>query len=189
MSGQNQNEAPEGLELVFAEDGGRKFLLGQSFKLKSGYLNAGGRIHRTIVIRNEYFDAKLQLLLLRTGLRQTILGLEPRIVDFQGTNLIFKRLGVKCDMLGVANDQIGYFLRVSDPAPCFVRTKDKTFISRARDAYLELAKNAQPFQKWAKTVGLAGRIPEIKKGVEAESNLIRQYAASWGNPQSLQKPH
>ena len=43
------------------------------------YVRAGGTVHRTIVVSDEYFDPQLQLLLLRTGMRQVILGLEPLI--------------------------------------------------------------------------------------------------------------
>jgi hypothetical protein len=138
------------------------------------YIRAGGSVHRTIVVGEEYFDPKLQLLLLRTGMRQSILGLEPLVAHRLDIAAAKRNLGVDCDMLGIANNRIGYFIRLS-PAPCIARTTNKKFIRQAWETYRDMSKDAHAFQEWARQRSFADRIPEMLPDIEEECRLITEF--------------
>ena len=139
------------------------------------YVRSGGCVHRTIVVGEEYFSPELQLILLRTGMRQTILGIEPAVAHRLDVAPAIRDLGVHCDMLGVANNRIGYFIRLS-PAPCMVRTTNKRFIGRAWETYRALSHDGHPFQEWLRQRSFADRLDPMLPQIEEEARLISEYA-------------
>ena len=139
------------------------------------YIRAGGTVHRTIVVSEEFFDPQLQLLLLRTGMRQSILGLEPLIAHRLDIAAAVRTLGVDCDMLGIANNRIGYFIRLA-PGPSMVRTTDKSFIGRAWETYRDMARDGHSFQAWLSERSFADRVREILPEIEEEARLITECA-------------
>jgi hypothetical protein len=143
------------------------------------YQRSGGTVHRTIVVGDEYFNPDLRTILLRTAMRQTILGFEPLIAHRIDVAQCIKRLGVNCDMLGVANNRIGYFIRLS-PAPCMVRTTNKHFIGRAWDTYQELAREGSPFEEWLRGRSFHEHVRAIRSDVELEAELIWEFAEGPG---------
>jgi hypothetical protein len=139
-------------------------------------IQAGGIVNRTFVIGDEYFDPQLQLVIMRTGMRQTMLGFEPLIAHCRDISSATRQLRVDCDMFAVANNQVADFIRMK-PAPCVVRTTDKKFIGRAWQTYQEFAKVGQPFQEWLKGRSFAGRLEPLMPDIEEECRLITEYAA------------
>lgn len=93
-------------------------------------IKAGGMVHRTFVIGEEYFDPQMQIIIIRTGMRQTMLGFEPLIAHCRDIAGASRTLKVDCDMFAVVNNNVADFLRMN-PAPCVARTTIKKYIGRA----------------------------------------------------------
>jgi hypothetical protein len=141
-------------------------------------VRAGGKVNRTIVVGDEFFDPELQLLLLRTGMRQAILGIAPFIAHYSDIARTSKRMGIDCVMLTIVNNRVVYFPRFK-PVPCMIRTTNKRFIDRALETYRDLSQGLQPFEEWLKHRSLADLIQHILPEVEAECRLIEEYASAW----------
>jgi hypothetical protein len=140
-------------------------------------INAGGVVHRTFVIGDEYFDPRLQLIIMRTGMRQTLLGFEPLVAHCRDIAAVSRDLGVECDMFAVANNRVADFIRMS-PAPCVARTTNKKFIGRGWQTYQELAKRGRPFQDWLKGRSFADRLDSLLPEIEEECRLINEFASA-----------
>lgn len=147
------------------------------------YINSGGTVNRTIVVGDEYFDPQLQLLLVRTAMRQTILGFEPLVAHRLDIAGVSHTLGIDCNMLTIVNNRVAYFPRL-DPAPCMIRTTNKKFIGRAWETYRDLAHHARPFQRWLSGCSFADRVRDILPEIEEECRLITEYAGASRSPKT-----
>lgn len=139
------------------------------------YIKAGGSVHRAMIVSDEFFDHHHQLLLIHTCMRQTLLGFEPVVAFPNDLAHARNMLGVDCDMIGIVNNRIGYFIRIN-PLPCMVRTTDKKFIGRGWEAHREMCREAVPFEKWLSGCSFAHRRNEVIAAVEDECRLISEYA-------------
>lgn len=139
------------------------------------YARRGGTVNRLMVISGEFFDPMHQLLLMRTCLRQTLLGFEPSVAFPSDIGHALNILQVDCDMIGIVNNRIGYLIRMG-PAPVMVRTTEKTVIGRAWAAHREMSRGAVQFETWLRSCPFSDRRREVIADVEAECNLIHSYA-------------
>lgn len=139
------------------------------------YKNRGGKIYRTFVVSDEYFREEHRITLIRTCLRESILGFEPYIAHRHDIDHCVKDLGISCTMFNVANSKIAYFTRV-DPVPCILRTEEQKYITAARKAFLEFRKNNMSFQNWLKKSPFSIVDKSIYEEIEREAELIRHFA-------------
>jgi hypothetical protein len=141
------------------------------------YRRAGGKIHRTIVIDKEFFEASMHFLIVRTGMREVALGIEPHIVHYPTLHAAMSSSVIKCDMADVVNNRIAYFTQLKDP-PLIVRTSSKEFVDIAANLYRALSREAKPFTEWLKTCPNSFRdiASSVRQDVEKEAALIINYA-------------
>lgn len=135
----------------------------------------GGQISRIMVIEHEFFDPAAQLLLLRTGYRHYLLGMEPLMIYRPDSWNVVKDLGVDCDLFGCANNRVAYFNRL-DGEPLCVKSHSKKFIGKAHTTFRSLMKQAKPFEEWRSTVSWGNRLREIVDEEEQLAELIREFA-------------
>ena len=139
------------------------------------YVRRGGTVNRLMVVSGEFFDPAYQLLLIRTCLRQTLLGFEPYIAFPSDIGHALGILQADCDMIGIVNNRIGYLIRMN-PSPVMMRTTEKRVIGRAWEAHREMSRGAVPFETWLRGCPFASRRHEVIADVEAECSLIHSYA-------------
>jgi hypothetical protein len=139
------------------------------------FKKAGGKIERTMVAGVELAIPSLELMLLKTGLRQAVLGFPPRIAHHLDISHIMRRLGVDTQMIGIVGGHTAYFMRIY-PDAVAVKTTDKRFIGRAWECYRDLSAQAMDFEEWVKNRSFNIDVKAILKDAEDEAKRIMNYA-------------
>lgn len=132
------------------------------------FIRRGGETRRIFLLGPGLADPIRLWALQRTLLRHERLGFSPRVRSVLDLRAEIKRIAINCDMFGVLNGRIAYFLRFpASGAPIMLRTIDKKIVLKAENCFRRLLKNAEKFQIWYQRQKTKPP-PELLKQVELD---------------------
>jgi len=138
------------------------------------YKKNGIFIDRTIVIGKELFNENLLSMIIRTGYRQSLLGLPPMIVHKNDFANMKGELGVDCHMFGVIGGEVATFIRNDPHFPSVVKTTHNKYIEKASLVYWSLHNKAIKFEDWIRKINTEIEID--MESIEKECERIEFYS-------------
>jgi len=144
------------------------------------FISRGGETNRTFLLGWDLADPICLWALLRTLKRHEALGFKPRVRSVLDFRSEAKAFGVHCDMFGVINGRISYFLEVPPGSlPLMLRTTDTRIVERASHYVHHFWKNAESAEKWASRQPT--ELPEdMRKQVEIDIAAVQEVARMRG---------
>jgi hypothetical protein len=137
------------------------------------FIDGGGEVRRIFCYAGDLAQPERRWELQRVLLRHMALGLNPRVLSsIDLKHALRKQLQIRCDMFGVLNGQISYFLNFPDPnPPQMLRSKHKDLTARAENEFNQLWAGARTFD--AVFGQLPSPPPEVMKKVDNDLFAVR----------------
>jgi hypothetical protein len=115
------------------------------------FIRNGGKINRLFLLGPEIGDIGGLWTTASVFKRHQALGFSPKVLSVLDLRHELKTLGVNCDMYGVLNGRIAYFLKFPlNAPPVMVRTENKKIIDKIENSQSRLWKNATYSESWIK---------------------------------------